>query len=241
MKTRLFLLPIFICCFSTFVSANISGVMGPNVDPTDRSFQFRAVLSFAENDLQQDSWLYRAHYQHALNDTFRLRGVLQYRNQTSFEYDFIRAELLYNFRKRTNDQVWSSALRFDFRARRGSRTEEFAINWGNEWDFLNGYRVRVTIIGGYELNKNYHFDDTKVQTRFSFSRKLGSGQRVALQMLNQHGRLGELNPVDEKGIFLGPSISGDLHGVKYEFRYLCGMTDTVRDHNLFLRITKIFE
>jgi hypothetical protein len=53
---RLFFLALLVC-FSTFVDTNISGVMGPNVDVTDRSFQFRTAFSDPDYDSQKDSWL----------------------------------------------------------------------------------------------------------------------------------------------------------------------------------------
>lgn len=217
--------------------ANISGVMGPNIDPNDRSIQFRSALSIADVDSQQDDWAYRLQYQHAFNDAFRARVVMQYRDNGDFEYDFFRTELLYNFKKSGAGERWSSALRFDLRTRRGNRPEEFAVNWGNEWDLSNGYRMRATLILGQQIGGSRQLNDFTVQTRASFSRRLESGLRVGLQMLNEHGEVGDFGSVDEQAFYLGPAVSGSIGRFQYEFRYLNGLTSAVRDHNLFFRVT----
>jgi hypothetical protein len=223
--------------FSAFSFANISGVMGPNIDPTDRSIQFRNALSLAEHDIEQDQWAYRLHYQHAFNDTFRARLVMQYRDEGNFEYDFFRTELLYNFKKRGPGEIWSSAFRFDFRTRRGSRSEEFAVHSGNQWDLKNGYRLRATVILSHQIDRGEGVDDLGLQTRGSFSKKLESGIRIGLQMLNQHGAVGDLDPFEKKGIYLGPALSGDFGRFTYEMRYLRGMTNEVPEDNFFFRVT----
>lgn len=231
---------LLVFLFIPFSHANISGVMGPNIKMGDRSVQIRTAVSLADNDFEQDLWAYRMHYQHAFNDTFRARIVLQVRDKDSFEYDFFRTELLYNFKKPGINEAWSSALRFDLRTRRGSRTEEFAINWGNQWDLKNGYRARATLIFAHQFGNEDDISDIGVQTRASFSRKFNNGLRLGLQILNQHGALGDMYPADQKGIFIGPAVSGLVGDFKYEFRYLNGVTQAVRNHNVFFRITKAF-
>jgi hypothetical protein len=236
-----YLLPVFILAFIFFITnhalANNSGVLGPNVDPDDRSIQFRTALELADNDSQSDLWAYRIHYQHSFNDTFRGRVLMQYRDINGFEYDFARAELLYNFKKRGFGETWSSALRFDLRTRRGSRSEEFAINWANQWDFANSYRARAIIIVNKLLSNTNSRNDIVVQTRGSFSKKLENGLRVGLQMLNVHGEVGDLPSLSEQALFIGPAISGSLGRFQYEFRYLNGITDVVRNNNFSLRVT----
>lgn len=214
--------------------------MGPNITPNDRSFQFRTAFSPADNDSQTDQWAYRMHYQHAFNEDFRGRVLVQFRDRDNFEYDFFRAELLYNFKKRAAGERWSSAFRFDLRTRRASRAEEFAVNWGNQWNFSNGYRARTTLIVAQQFGSNRVSNDLGIQTRASISRKLENGLRVGLQMLNQHGELGNFGSLDDQAFALGPSVSGNLGDIKYELRYLRGLTDATRDHNFFVRFTSSF-
>lgn len=236
-KQKLCTIGAVLLSYIPLTSANISGIMGPNIDPNDRSFQFRTAVSLADNDSQQDAWAYRVHYQHAFNDSFRGRVVMQYRDKGTFEYDFFRTELLYNFKKRAQGEIWSSAFRFDLRTRRASRPEEFALNWGNEWSLSDGYRMRTTLILGQQLGGSRDSNDLSVQTRASFSRKLDNGTRVGLQMLNQHGELGDFGSIDKQGIYIGPSVSGKIGDYVYELRYLNGVSDGAPDNNFFFRIT----
>jgi hypothetical protein len=232
-----FSLMIVLLGYIPITNANISGVMGPNIDPNDRSIQFRSALSLADDSAKVDQWAYRIQYQHAFNDTFRGRIVMQYRDNDDFEYDFFRTELLYNFRKRAAAGRWSSAVRFDLRTRRGSRAEEVAVNWGNQWDFSDGYRMRATLIAGQEVGGNRKSNDLSVQTRASISRKLESGVRIGLQMLNEHGELGNFGSISSQEVYIGPAISGDFGQFTYEFRYLNGVTSAVPSDNFFFRVT----
>lgn len=217
--------------------ANISGVMGTKVTPNDRSLQFRLALSPADEGFETDDWAYRMHYQHAFTDTLKGRVVFQFRDKEQFEYDFFRTELLYNFKQQTAGEIWSSALRFDFRTRRGGRPEELAVNWGNQWDLNNSYRVRSTLIFAQHIGPNSTSKNLIVQTRGSVSKKLNNGIRVGIQILNKHGEIGNFASLDEQSFEIGPAISGKIGQVKYEFRYLHGLTDASRNHNFFLRFS----
>jgi hypothetical protein len=228
---------ILILAYIPVSIANISGVMGPNIESGDRSIQFRSAISLAESDSQQDNLIYRVHYQHAFNDTFRTRVVMQYQDIDGFEYDFFRTELMYNFKKLGAGEKWSSALRFDLRTYRGSEPEEFAINWANQWDLSNEYRLRTTLILGQEIGGNRQLNSFTVQTRASLSRQLESGVRVGLQMMNEHGEMGGFVTGDERGVYIGPVVIGHIGQFKYELRYLNGVTDAVRAHNVFFRVT----
>lgn len=237
LKQQFCTIGILLLAYIPFTCANISGVMGPNIDATDRSIQFRSAMSATDDYSHEDAWAYRLHYQHAFNDTFRGRIVLQYRDKGTLEYDFLRTELLYNFKKRGQDESWSSALRFDLRTRHGGRPEELAVNWGNEWALSSNYRMRATVILGQHLGGARESNDLLVQTRASFSRKLDNGIRVGIQMLNQHGELGDFGSINDQSIYLGPSVSGKIGEFVYELRYLNGLTDNARDNNFFFRMT----
>jgi long-subunit fatty acid transport protein len=81
------------------VASNTSGVNSHGVKADDRSMQLRIALSPGDENGQQDNWACRLHYQYAFNDEFRGRMILQYRERGSVQYEYIRAELLYNFKK----------------------------------------------------------------------------------------------------------------------------------------------
>ena len=125
------LLSLFCASSNLALASNTSGVHGPNVNPNDRSAQLRIALSPGDEDRQEDAWAYRFHYQHAFSDRLRGRVITQFRDRGDFQYDYLRAEMLYNFKK-AEDGIWSSGVRFDIRTRRGSRPEEYAVHWTNQ-------------------------------------------------------------------------------------------------------------
>ena len=70
---------------SSSAASNTSGIHGPGVKSDDRSMQLRLALSPSDENTQQDNWAYRLHYQHAFNDEFSGRVILQYRDRGSFQ------------------------------------------------------------------------------------------------------------------------------------------------------------
>lgn len=222
------------------LASNTSGVHGPGVKEGEKSAQLRIALSPSDEDGQVDNWAYRLHYQHAFNDTLRGRIMLQYRDRGELQYEYIRAELLYNFKKRENDDIWSSGIRFDIRQRRSDNPEEFAINWTNQWDLANGFRVRGILIGSWQFSSGRADSGTSIETRFGVSKKIDNGLTLGVEMFNDFGRVGQFGSFNDQGHQIGPMIGGTVAGFKYEFRYLVGISEGTRDHNLGLRFDKSF-
>ena len=83
--------------------------------------------------------------------------------------------MLYNFKKKTDHDNWSNAVRFDIRQRRSDNPEMFAVNWTNQWDLSNGIRIRGILIGPWEFGSDSTSSGTKIETRGSVTKKLESG------------------------------------------------------------------
>jgi hypothetical protein len=232
---------ILLFSFSAYsVASNTSGVHGPDVKSDDRSMQLRLASSPGDENGQQDNWAYRLHYQHAFNDEFRGRMILQYRDRGSFQYEYMRAELLYNFKKTADDGQWSSGVRFDIRQRRSDSPEMVAINWTNQWDLSNGIRVRGILIGAWEFGSDRASSGTEIETRGSVTKKLEGGLTVGVEMFNDYGRVGDFGSFNNQSHQIGPMLGGSLGGLKYEVRYLSGVSNGSRDHNFGLRFNKVF-
>jgi hypothetical protein len=184
-------------------ASNTSGVHGPGVKADDSSMQLRLALSPSDENAEPDNWAYRLHYQHAFNDEFRGRMILQYRD-------------------------------------RGSFPEMFAINWTNQWDLSNGIRVRGILIGAWEFGSDLASNGTEVETRGSVTKKLEGGLTVGVEMFNDFGRVGDFGSFNNQSHQIGPMIGGSLGDLKYEVRYLAGMSSGSRDHNFGLRFNKAF-
>ncbi|MFT6267940.1 MAG: hypothetical protein ACJAVV_000745 [Alphaproteobacteria bacterium] len=221
-------------------ASNTSGIHGPGVKEGEKSAQLRLALSPGDEDGQADNWAYRAHYQQAFNDKVRGRIILQYRDRGSLQYEYIRAEVLYNVKKKENNGIWSSGVRFDVRQRRSDNPEEFAINWTNQWELSNGFRVRGILIGAWQFGSDKAASGTKIETRLGVSKKIDSGLTLGVEMFNNYGKLGEFGSFNDQSHQIGPMIGGSIGGVKYQLRYLAGVTNGARDHNLGLRFNKSF-
>jgi hypothetical protein len=232
----------FICILlaSTPCASSTAGVHGPGVNEGESSMQLRLSLSPNERDDEEDQWAYRLHYQQSFNDRIRGRLVVQYRDRGTFQYDYSRAELLYNFKKKAKDGAWSSGVRFDIRQRRSDNPESFAMHWTNQWNLENGVVVRGIIVGIWEFGSDRAFNGTAIETRSSIGKKLDNGLNVGLEIYNVLGRAGHFGSFDSQNHQMGPTLSGSYGSVKYHVRYLAGISDGARNHNFGFRINKSF-
>lgn len=225
---------------SLVCASNTSGVHGPNVKEGDKSMMLRIALSPADEDGQADNWAYRLHYQQAFNDKVRGRIIVQYRDRGEFQYEYIRGEILYNFKKKSVNGIWSSGVRFDLRQRRGSRPQEFAMHWTNQWDLSNGYTLRGILVGARQFGSDQRASGTLIETRASINKKLESGISIGIESFGGYGQLGEFGSFNDQSHQIGPVISGSFAGFKYNARYLAGVSNGTRDHNFGLFINKSF-
>lgn len=138
----------------------------------------------------------------------------------------------------------SSGVRFDIRTRRGERPEEYALNWTNQWSLKNGIRIRGILIASRQFGSDNAADGTAISTPSSISTKLYSRLHVGLEMFNEYGELGNSGSFNAQSHQIGPMLGGTLPksmgGLKYEFRYLAGVSNGSLDHNLGLRFNKAF-
>lgn len=234
-----FALILLLVCGKAFSST--SGVHGPNVDEDDRSIQLRYALSPSDNSNQEDNLAYRLHYQHAISTRWRLRGIIQYRDRGEFEYDNLRAEALYNFKKKASDGVWSSGVRFDIRTRRGERPEMFSINWTNQWDIGRDWRIRGVVKLDREFGSETAASGVLLETRSSVTTRLEGGLRIGLEMFNEFGRINNFDGSNNQVHLLGPVMGGKINNkLKWEVRILAGLTSASRNTNWGFRLNYAF-
>ncbi len=217
--------------------ANNGGVHGPNVKADTSQFDFRTTQSPAYEGRQHKA-AYRIHYQHSLNDALRLRFVSQYRNITELEFDFVKTELLYNYQK-TTASGYSAGVRFDLRARRGKRTEDFAVHWTHQWNLPNQLQARAILI----LGKNLNGDGDKpvtLGTRLGLSKALNNGMRVGLELFDVYGAIDNVNSFEEQRHQFGPTFSIKRGKWMAFTRYLNGLSDASDEHNFSFRIIRNF-
>lgn len=241
MKNMFLLLSVLgLLVASNAFATSTSGVHGPTVNPDDKSFMYRIAYSPGEDE-GPDRYAHRLHYQEAYNDRIRWRVISQFRDRggdQSFELDYIRAELLWHFRPKQNDN-WDSGVRFDIRSRKGSRPELFAINWTNQWQLSPKWRLRGIVIGGWNFGGTA-VGGTTLETRSSLSYKLDNGHRVGVEMFNEFGRISDMGSFNDQDHAIGPVVSGKLGGLGYQLGYLAGVSNGASDHSFRLWFNKAF-
>lgn len=219
-------------------ATNTSGVFGPVVNPNDSSGQYRIGFRPGENG-DDDAHNHRFHYQRAISDTLRWRVITQLRSRDGdFEYDYLRGELLWYL---TPDKTsnWDSGIRFDIRSRKGSRAEQFSINWTNQWALSPKWRLRGVASGHWKFGGNAE-GGTELETRASLTYKLDSGMRAGIEMFNNYGKVSDMGSFNDQEHVIGPSFSGKVDGISIKLGYLAGITSAADDHSIRLWIGRSF-
>ena len=223
---------------STVKAGNLGAPTGPNITPGDRSMQVRMALAPGDNSMEEDTYAYALMYQHAFTDSVRGRIVTAFKDTNSFEYNFSRLEMLVNLRDKSQG-LWSTALRFDLRQRRGSKAEEFAVVWANEWKLPEQYRLRAALKGASDFN-GAPTGQLKLSSNMGLSKKM-AGYRLGLEMFNSYGRLSNLDNSGQMKHQVGPGISGKIGEFKYHARYLAGVGRAAPKHDFMVRFMYAFK
>lgn len=227
------------CAVCSNAIANNGGVHGPNVKAGTSSAEVR-MNTTNSNDASDGRQQYRMHYQQAFNDEFQLRMVLQYRDFGTFEYDNVKAELLYNYKKASNDN-YAAGVRFDVRTRRGQRPEDFVLNWTHQYNISDNMFVRAIGILGKNLTENGAGDKpSSIGTRFSISQKFTNGIMLSAELYNTYGELSDLEDFEDQTHQFGPAIMYRKNGWYAYARYLKGLSSATADNNFQFRIGKQF-
>ena len=223
---------------SSVQAGNLGAPTGPNITHGDRSFQVRMALAPGDTSLDEDTYAYALMYQHAFTDSVRGRIVTAFKDTNSFAYNYSRLEMLVNLRDKSQG-MWSTALRFDLRQRRGSKPEEFAVVWANEWKLQNQYRLRAALKGASDFN-GAPTGQLKLSSNMGFSKKM-DGYRLGLEMFNTYGSLSNLDNSGQMKHQVGPGISGKLGEFKYHARYLAGVGRAAPEHDFMVRFMYAFK
>ncbi|MFC4700397.1 hypothetical protein ACFO4O_09530 [Glaciecola siphonariae] len=220
---------------SSFAHGNNGGVHGPIVKANTQQFDWRITHSPADQDGAQDLWAQRVHYQHALNNRWRVRIVGQYRKQPDWDYDSAKIEMLYNFNKFGENDNFASAVRLDYRTRRGSRPDDIAIHWTNQFNFDAKNFVRAIMIVGKNVSGTQS-RDVRIATRFAYYHRLNSTYQVGLELFDQYGQISNIADYDEQRHQVGPAVMAKFGKFQVFARYLAGLTDSTPNNNFSMRL-----
>ncbi|MEO1038960.1 MAG: transporter [Pseudomonadota bacterium] len=218
----------------------VGGVFGPDVNETNRELEYRG--GFAPEDGASRS-NHRLHYQQALDDTWRLRGVIQYADPAGgdFEPVFFQLELLHQIVERTASG-FSSALRYDVRFSEGDdRSHQLGVNWTNQWLLDDGWRVRAILLFDHDVGDRAR-DGLFVETRVGVSKRLDSGLRLGVESFNAYGNTDAgFGRFDDQRHRVGPTLSGSFNAQwGFHLAALFGLSDAANDDDYQIRLTRRF-
>ena len=214
-------------------ASNVGGVFGPIVNEGDKTFQYRAAY-----DPDSNQFVQRFHYQQALNDDVRLRGVVQARktDQSDLDYDFFQGELLWQLDD--NSSVWNRALRFDFRITDDGRPGLVAATWTNRINWSEKWNSTALILGSVDIGSGAR-SGVFLQTRADIVRKLNSKWSVGAEVFSSYGSTTGFGSFDDQSHQIGPTVKAKLgNGWSFFSGVLVGLSDSAQDENVRLWFTK---
>ena len=226
---------------SLAAAQSVAGVFGPTVDADNRELELRIGAAQDAND----DWgsVSRLHYQHGLNDTFRLRGVVQFADPTSgsAEFKFFQAELLWQTVERTAGG-YSAAFRLDARIAEGDDgANRLGVNWVHQWSLDGGWTLRAIALTSHEVGPRSR-DGLNLAFRSGVSRRLDSGLKLGFEQYSSFGNTDRgLGRFDDQKHTAGPTLSGAVTpdwgwylGVQF------GLSDAANDQDFKFRLTRRF-
>lgn len=224
---------------SVALAQNVGGVFGPTVNADDRQLELR--VGMAPN--ADDDWgaAARLHYQHALNDSVRLRGVVQYADPAAgdLELKHVQLELLWQTVERTANG-YVSGVRFDARLSEGDDgASKVGANWIHDLNFAEGWRARGIVLTNIEVGARAR-DGLNVGLRSSLTRRLDNGLRVGVEQFSSLGNTeAGFGGFDDQRHSVGPMLAGSVNDQWGWYAGLqLGVSERANDHDWQVRLTR---
>lgn len=215
------------------MAQNTSGVFGPVVDADDHGWEYRASYNPDDEDVNQ-----RVHYQRAINGELRWRvvGALRATDDTDFDPDFVRAELVWQITP--DDQKYQSGFRFEGRYRFEDRPADVTVHWTNQWKSIDDWTLRFSV-GATQQIGNDPADGILIQTRAGATTFLTGGPKIGLELFSAYGSTSDWLDVDDQQHQIGPVAVWDVNADWSLYTgALFGATDASPDAELRLRLTR---
>jgi len=163
--------------------------------------------------------------------------VAEFIHQDNWRFDDAKLEVLYNFNKfDDSDDKYASAIRVDFRSRKGSAPEDVSVHWTNQYNINDSNFVRGILIMGQNVSSGVS-QSIGLGTRFSYYQKLGNGIDVGIETFNGYGKVSKNADFDQQTHQIGPAMAAKFDKVTVYARYLKGLTDNTSDHAFSVRLT----
>jgi hypothetical protein len=206
-----------------------SSVSSPLVTEGNRSLQLGLATGFAEDDAPTRNAA-RMLYDHALSGRTQLRAQASFDDRTSdgLAFSFLQLAWTQEITPEAN-RFWNSAIRTEVRFAEGSRPEQLAVNWFNQFNLGDGWRIRANgqVMG---QSGDRARDGAFLQTRFQIGRQAPNGFYAGVDMFNTYGSITALGQFDEQVHSAGPMVGMRLSPhFRVNAGALAGLSDAAPD------------
>lgn len=182
-------------------------VFGPEVIAGETLIDARIAY-----DADGERWVYRNHIQHSFSKSFNLRGIAQYRIDSSNRWDFryFRVEGLWQFLE-DEKAGWDSALRFELEIAEGDDLpSRVRLAWAGSYDIDDNWQVRGNFLTGYQIGPASD-PGALVEVRGQISRKLFETSRLAFDYFGNMNTTETFGGWETQRHQIGPTVSFQLN------------------------------
>lgn len=218
---------------------NTGGVFGPVVNEGQRLLQYRIAYAPEDGDLP-GAFVHRLHYDHALNDDFLARIVVQGAGseEEAHAFDMIQGEVFWEFSD--DEDWWKRGIRFDARFRDHNRPNQIGLNFMNEFDLSEEFRARFLVLTVKQFG-DQGADGVLLETRAHLEYRTGYGINIGVETFNPLGEIGDFTDFDDSAHQIGPYATVSLDDDWQLFTgVLFGASRGARDTDFRFWVTRVF-
>ena len=233
---------LFFICFAVLGRAHVYGqndglVFTPEVIAGQALIDARAAYN-----ADDETWVYRNHIQYSFSDSFNLRGVVQYRIDSSNRWDFryVRFEGLWQF---LEDETagWDSALRFELEIAEGDDLpSRVRLAWSGSFDINECLQVRGNVLTGYRIGPDSE-PGVLLEVRAQVNRRITRKVRVALDYFGNMNDTETLVNWESQRHQIGPTLGIKLSkNVQVGGGVLFGISPAAANHEYRAIVMRTF-
>ncbi|XOV86946.1 MAG: hypothetical protein ACFHX7_18525 [Pseudomonadota bacterium] len=212
-----------------FAQANTSSVFSPEVNAGTQQIEYRSSY-VGEDGGAPSQFSHRLHFQHAFNDTYRLRLIASGARSggNNLSYNYTRLELQQQYLE-SEEHGWDAALRYELQiSDRSGRPDRFRIAWTGKKDITPDWQIRGNLMLGRQFGAN-PASGVQVETRAQVTRKVPTGGRLGLEMFNDLNETTNFGSFDDQAHQAGPVYKHQVGNLNVLVSYLFGLSQGADD------------
>ncbi|MEM8771223.1 MAG: hypothetical protein AAGD92_06205 [Pseudomonadota bacterium] len=218
----------WLCMHATAHAQTTGLVIGPRVNPEDRSFEYRFAYDPGAERFNQ-----RIHYQHSVSDRLRLRATAILNDSGASNeqrFRFLQLEAHHQFVKRTHG--WNSAFQYQAQIPDGNDGPgSLRLAWANSFDVGKAWEFRAVGLATRAFGDNQP-NGFRLETRASAARRFGRYE-IGAQSFNVYGSTADFPSLSDQVHSAGPMARSRLgDSFILQLGALFGLTRGAPDANL---------